>query len=357
MTSPADTSADAQALLDATPHADCPACNERLPLLLVPEWGTRPRLCQVDADGPMRLAAGVAHDTHAVVCFNGPKVPGSPTFVAHWARCTANGLFAESLAHATVLVLDDPASPHGRPVQVRHVDGRDSPDATVLVRCLLTGRSLRLPGDGRATGRRVDTKRVGELLGLSADARDVEALHPLAAAGRAASDAGVVGPDNTANRPLLAAGLLDDETAALTARRNPGEPEYWWLRIGVSAGDLQDDTIPSWPPWGMPRPVVDVADPAAALLVLWLHCARDHDRTGPRGGRTAAQRELLDALGDDEWFAAAAVDERVRRAIGAAYDNAELEGAARLAAWRSDGPHSRGARAADDGGAQQLALI
>ena len=88
MTSPANASATAQALLDATPRARCPACNELLALLLVPEWDDRPRLCQVDPDGPMRLAAGADHRAHAVVCFNGPKVPGSPTFVAHWARCT-----------------------------------------------------------------------------------------------------------------------------------------------------------------------------------------------------------------------------------------------------------------------------
>ena len=181
-------------------------------------------------------------------------------------------------------------------------------------------------------------------------------MHPLAAAGRAAADTGAVGPDNTANQLLLAAGLLDDETAALIARRDPREPEHWWLRIGVTAGDLQDDTVPQWPPWTMPRPAVDPTDPAAALLVLWLHCARDHTRTGPRGGRSDAERALLDALSDEEWFAAAAIDDRVRKAMAAAYDTAEHEGAARLAAWRRDGPHSSGARAVD-GGEQQLALI
>ena len=353
MTSPANASATAQALLDATPRARCPACNELLTLLLVPEWDDRPRLCQVDPDGPMRLAAGADHRAHAVVCFNGPKVPGSPTFVAHWARCSANGLFAESLGPGTVVVLDDPASRHGRPVQVRHSDRSTRP---LLVRCLLTGRSLRLRGDGGATGKRVDPKRTGELLGLTAASHEVEALHPLAAAGRAAADTGAVGPDNTANQLLLAAGLLDDETAALIARRDPGEPEHWWLRIGVTVGDLQDDTVPHWPPWTMPRPAVDPTDPAAVLLVLWLHCARDHTRTGPRGRLSDAERALLDALGDEEWFAAAAIDARVRKAMAAAYDTAEHEGAARLAAWRRDGPHSSGARAAD-GGEQQLALI
>ena len=351
MTSTDAVSDTAQALLDATPHARCPACHELLALLLVPEWDDRPRLCQVDREGPMRLAAGADHRAHAVVCFNGPKVAGSPTFVAHWARCTANGLFAESLGPGTVVVLD--ASRHGRPVQVRHSDRSTWP---LLVRCLLTGRSLRLRGDGGATGKRVDPKRTGELLGLIAVSHEVEALHPLAAAGRAAADAGAVGPDNTANRLLLAAGLFDDETAALIARCDPREPEHWWLRIGVSAGDLQDDTIPHWPPWTMPRPTVDPTDPAAALLVLWLHCARDPDRTGPRGGRTGPQRALLDALSDDEWFAAAAIDERVRAAMAAAYANAEREGTERLAAWRSDGPHSAGARPAD-GGEQQLAML
>ena len=144
-------------------------------------------------------------------------------------------------------------------------------------------------------------------------------MHPLAAAGRAAADAGAVGPDNTANHLLLAAGLLDDETAALIARRDPGEPEHWWLRIGVTAGDLQDDTVPHWPPWTMPRPAVDPADPAAALLALWLHCARDHARTGPAADAPHRSATLLDALGDDEWFAAAAIDDRVRKAMAAAY--------------------------------------
>ena len=99
-------------------------------------------------------------------------------------------------------MLDDPASRHGRPVQVRHSDRSTRP---LLVRCLLTGRSLRLRGDGGATGKRVDPKRTGELLGLTAVSHDVEALHPLAAAGRAAAGAGAVGPDNTANPLLLAA--------------------------------------------------------------------------------------------------------------------------------------------------------
>ena len=353
MSSTETVSPDAQALLDATPRARCPACSELLVLLRVPEWDDKPRLCQIDSEGPMRMEAGTDHSAYAVVCFNGPKVPGSPTFVAHWARCSANGLFAESLGPGTVVVLDDPVSRHGWPVMVRHNDRGDRP---LLVRCLLTGRSLRLRGDGGATGRRVDSGRVGELLGLTAATHTVEALHPLAAAGRAAAEAGAIGPDNTANRLLLTAGLLDDETAELVACRDPGEPEHWWLRIGVSAGDLQDDTIAHWPPWTMPRPAVDPADPAAALLALWLHCARDHARTGPRGGRTAPQRALLDALGDDAWFAAAALDERVRAAMAVAYATAEDAGIARLAAWRSDGPHGAGARP-DDGAEQQLALL
>ena len=202
----------------------------------------------------------------------------------------------------------------------------------------------------------MDPERTGELLGLTASSHDVEALHPLATAGRAAAAAGAVGPDNTANHLLLAAGLLDDDTAALIGRRDAREPEYWWLRIGVTVGDLLDDTIPHWPPWTMPRPAVNEADPASALLVLWLHCARDHARTGPRGGRGDAQRAALDALSDEQWFAAAAIGRDVRDAMAAAYDSAEREGAARLAAWRRDGPHCANARQAG-GGEQQLALI
>lgn len=333
----------ASALLQRTASDTCPACGDTLPLLVVHEWGPEPVLCQIADDGNLRLGARQAPGPHAVACINGPG-SDRPRLIAHAARCRAGGLFARFIGPSEVVLLNDRGEPHGRPIRIRHT--RDREACAIVARCLLTGRSVRLPGDGRATGKRVPSKRVAELTGLRAD-EDPVALHPLVAAAQAGHDAGALSPTGASTRVLVDAGVLAREIHAAAG------PAFWWTSIGEHAADLQDQTVDTMR-FESP-PTIDMSDPVDGLLALWVHKARSSSGYRTCSGiDAAAHDQALAALNHHDWLALAGIDSAVQDALRAAHDTADRDGHARLEAWRTDGPHSAGLGGAAD---QQLALL